>query len=98
MRDSYNDFCYRQRENCEGRERRHCRLCAHAHLARAPPNRKRQSNQYDGRTSSRLRDAAYEVGVEAHDALRARRDIDMRKTSLDRPDPDGFMPSLFSTD
>jgi len=38
------------------------------------------------------------AGVEAHDALRVRRDIDMRKTSLDRPDPDGFMPSLFSID
>ncbi|KWF16718.1 hypothetical protein [Burkholderia pseudomultivorans] len=38
------------------------------------------------------------VAVDARDALRARRDIDMRKTSLDRPDPDGFMPSLFSTD
>ncbi|WP_080401491.1 hypothetical protein [Burkholderia ubonensis] len=30
--------------------------------------------------------------------LHARRDIDIRKTSLDRPDPDGFMASLFSTD
>ncbi|MBR8123512.1 hypothetical protein KDW39_10150 [Burkholderia multivorans] len=38
------------------------------------------------------------AAVEAHDALRVRRDIDMRKTSLDRPDPDGFMPSLFSID
>lgn len=38
------------------------------------------------------------AGFEAHDALRARRDIDMHKTSLDRPDPDGFMPSLFSID
>ncbi|WP_081056760.1 hypothetical protein [Burkholderia pseudomultivorans] len=43
-------------------------------------------------------DAACEGDVESHDALRARRDIDMHKTSLDRPDPDGFMPSLFSTD
>ncbi|MCL4658637.1 hypothetical protein L0Y88_25415 [Burkholderia multivorans] len=38
------------------------------------------------------------AGFEAHDALRVRRDIDMHKTSLDRPDPDGFMPSLFSND
>ncbi|WP_261539153.1 hypothetical protein [Burkholderia multivorans] len=38
------------------------------------------------------------AGFEAHDALRMRRDIDMHKTSLDRPDPDGFMPSLFSND
>ncbi|AQQ22625.1 hypothetical protein A8D61_31580 [Burkholderia cenocepacia] len=30
--------------------------------------------------------------------LRAACDIDMRKTSLDRPEPDGYMPSLFSTD
>ncbi|OMG71172.1 hypothetical protein BW685_22425 [Burkholderia ubonensis] len=32
------------------------------------------------------------------DPLRAACDIDMRKTSLDRPEPDGYMPSLFSTD
>ncbi|MDN7849077.1 hypothetical protein [Burkholderia seminalis] len=36
--------------------------------------------------------------VRGRDPLRAARDIDMRKTSLDRPDPDGYMPSLFSTD
>ncbi|WP_322087447.1 hypothetical protein [Burkholderia sp. BCC1999] len=36
--------------------------------------------------------------VRERDPLRAARDIDMRKTSLDRPEPDGYMPSLFSTD
>ncbi|WP_156187212.1 MULTISPECIES: hypothetical protein [Burkholderia] len=30
--------------------------------------------------------------------LRAAPDIDIRKTSLDRLEPDGYMPSLFSTD
>ncbi|MDN7946931.1 hypothetical protein QZM79_23255 [Burkholderia multivorans] len=38
------------------------------------------------------------AAIGPHDALRVRRDIDMRKTSLDRPNPDGFMPSLFSID
>ncbi|MDR0244981.1 MAG: hypothetical protein LBJ65_25575 [Burkholderia sp.] len=38
------------------------------------------------------------MAVRERDALRAARDIDMRKTSLDRPEPDGYMPSLFSTD
>ncbi|MEK2605253.1 hypothetical protein OHZ10_21740 [Burkholderia arboris] len=36
--------------------------------------------------------------VRVCDPLRVARDIDMRKTSLDRPEPDGYMPSLFSTD
>ncbi|MCA3777585.1 MAG: hypothetical protein IOC39_12400 [Burkholderia sp.] len=36
--------------------------------------------------------------VRGRDPLRVARDIDMRKTSLDRPEPDGYMPSLFSTD
>ncbi|WP_185658154.1 hypothetical protein [Burkholderia sp. Bp8992] len=36
--------------------------------------------------------------VRERDPLRAACDIDMRKTSLDRPEPDGYMPSLFSTD
>ncbi|WP_193101259.1 hypothetical protein [Burkholderia sp. Z1] len=36
--------------------------------------------------------------VRERDPLRAAPDIDMRKTSLDRPEPDGYMPSLFSTD
>ncbi|MBY8605358.1 hypothetical protein K7N18_10965 [Burkholderia arboris] len=36
--------------------------------------------------------------VLGRDLLRAARDIDMRKTSLDHPEPDGYMPSLFSTD
>ncbi|HEF5873005.1 TPA: hypothetical protein SAY52_003646 [Burkholderia cenocepacia] len=47
MRDSYNDFCYRQRENCEGRARGDCRLCVRAHRLHAVPPMKRQSNQYD---------------------------------------------------
>ncbi len=47
MRDSYNDFCYRQRENCEGCDRRDNRLCAHAHRWRVPPREKRESNQGD---------------------------------------------------
>ncbi|WP_423761365.1 hypothetical protein [Burkholderia sp. NLJ2] len=38
------------------------------------------------------------MAVRERHPLRAARDIDMRKTSLDRPEPDGYMPSLFSTD
>ncbi|WP_161556567.1 hypothetical protein [Burkholderia pyrrocinia] len=37
------------------------------------------------------------MAVRERHPLRAARDIDMRKTSLDRPEPDGYMPSLFST-
>ncbi|WP_175219375.1 MULTISPECIES: hypothetical protein [Burkholderia] len=39
-----------------------------------------------------------QASVREHQPLRAAHDIDMRKTSLDRPEPDGYMPSLFSTD
>ncbi|WP_175976199.1 hypothetical protein [Burkholderia sp. BCC1047] len=47
MRDSYNDFCYRQRENCEARDRRGGRPCAHARRLRGVTRTKRQSNQRD---------------------------------------------------
>ncbi|WP_175814670.1 hypothetical protein [Burkholderia diffusa] len=41
---------------------------------------------------------ATRMAVRERHPLRAARDIDMRKTSLERPEPDGYMPSLFSTD
>ncbi|CAG2311265.1 hypothetical protein BCCR75501_03598 [Burkholderia sola] len=47
MRDSYNDFCYRQRENCEARDRRGGRPCAHARRLRGVTKTKGQSNQRD---------------------------------------------------
>lgn len=47
MHDSYNDFCYRQRENCEAGERRGGRPCAHARRLRGVTRTKRQSNQRD---------------------------------------------------
>ncbi|MDT6995646.1 hypothetical protein [Burkholderia cenocepacia] len=98
MRDSYNDFCYRQRENCEGRDRRGGRWCAYARRLREVARTKRQSNQCDAmRPVLRLmRDG--QTTVRERRLLRAACDIDMRKTSLDRPEPDGYMPSLFSTD
>ncbi|WP_164725496.1 hypothetical protein [Burkholderia cenocepacia] len=98
MRDSYNDFCYRQRENCEARDRRGGRLCAHASRLSGGTRTKRQSNQRDATHAGMSIDAAaIHVDRERH-SLRAACDIDMRKTSLDRPEPDGYMPSLFSTD
>lgn len=39
-----------------------------------------------------------QTAFRARHPLRAARDIDMRKTSLERPEQDGYMPSLFSTD
>ncbi|WP_175883852.1 hypothetical protein [Burkholderia sp. BCC0044] len=98
MRDSYNDFCYRQRENCEARDRRGGRLCAHARRSCGMTRTKRQSNQRDAMHARMSIDAAgIHVDRERH-PLRAACDIDMRKTSLERSGPDGYMPSLFSTD
>ncbi|MDN7776496.1 hypothetical protein QZM97_34615 [Burkholderia orbicola] len=98
MHDSYNDFCYRQRENCEGRDRRGGRPCAHACRLRGVTRTKRQSNQRDAmHAGTSVEAAGIHVDRERH-PLRAACDIDMRKTSLERYDPDGYMPSLFSID
>lgn len=98
MRDSYNDFCYRQRENCEacdrvggGGARKHLD-CDRRHEENARRiNALRCVPMHRAKRGER-------TTVRGRDPLRAARDIDMRKTSLDRPDPDGYMPSLFSTD
>ncbi|WP_193727083.1 hypothetical protein [Burkholderia sp. BE17] len=66
-----------------------CKLCRAGNRNRINAMRCTQMHS----TMRRMRMAA-----RACHPLRAARDIDMRKTSLDRPEPDGYMPSLFSTD
>ncbi|QQJ99014.1 hypothetical protein JG536_23650 [Burkholderia ambifaria] len=62
--------------------------------------RERNANRINAMRCMPMHRAARGVrmAVREHHALRAAHDIDMRKTSLDRPEPDGYMPSLFSTD
>ncbi|WP_205611405.1 hypothetical protein [Burkholderia sp. Nafp2/4-1b] len=98
MRDSYNDFCYRPREKCEGHACRDDERCMHAHRQQAVPHVKGQSNQRAAPRADASRDARYTGHGKQCVSLRAARDIDMRKTSLERPKPDGYMPSLFSID
>lgn len=58
MRDSYNDFCYRQRENCEGRNSRGGPSCVHSHRSCTVRRTKRQSNQHDAMHAGMSIDAA----------------------------------------
>ncbi|AGK50220.1 hypothetical protein BTI_3698 [Burkholderia thailandensis MSMB121] len=62
MRNSYNDFCYRQRENCEAGRRGERRMCAHAQPAGPTSAEKRQSNQCDAMYARASRDAGFERG------------------------------------
>ncbi|WP_321802598.1 hypothetical protein [Burkholderia sp. BCC1993] len=59
---------------------------------------KRQSNQCAATHADASREKRCAGDRSSDVALRAAHDIDMRKTSLERPEPDGYMPSLFSTD
>ncbi len=57
MRDSYNDFCYRQRENFEASDRRDGRWCVRSRWVRRVTRAKRQSNQSDAIHAGISRDA-----------------------------------------
>ncbi|MCR4466108.1 hypothetical protein [Burkholderia sp. SCN-KJ] len=98
MHDSYNDFCYRQRQTCEAHACRDDEPCMHARRPAATLDGKRQSNQCAAARADASREARRAGDRDSDVALRAAHDIDMRKTSLERPEPDGYMPSLFSTD
>ncbi|MFP3501552.1 hypothetical protein [Burkholderia sp. SIMBA_062] len=98
MHDSYNDFCYRQRESCEALDRCSGRPGVHAHGRER--RRAANANRIKAMRWMPMRCAMQDerMTLRACRPLRAVRDIDMRKTSLERSEADGYMPSLFSTD